>query len=206
MADALSGFAHYVDGRWHFVNGSGGEGQLCPKSMPRTTCNQLTKLETPTPAEAFKASVESTWSIMKSNSAGQATVGRIHWKTGGAEFTLSGDSSPVVTFTFEFGSKKNFISTTARSIEVSALSWGDSIPFLEVQPSTIVTICIPQTTTNMGVALATKELPNVRDLSENFPGSTIETANPNGTLDNVVSSQNVLECNGDVSYLNPTVP
>jgi hypothetical protein len=210
-ADVLIGYAHYVNGKWLNVKGTGQIGQSCPKSMPLRTCRELNKLLTPSPLEDLKSNVESAESSVEELKT--LTVGPIHWVTDQAHFTATGTGSSPVIFTFQFGLKKKFFTTQIRNIDFTAATNGNSIPFLEVPPnsqnpsSMIVTICIPNTTANMGTRLATTELPFLEDLqNQAFINGTIETANPNGTLNKIVDPNSLLECNGNLSYVNPTVP
>jgi hypothetical protein len=200
--DAFTSFAHYTNGKWQLVNGTGALDSFCPTEMPSKICTQLEPpIKVASRLTNIKTDIKGIWFDIKSNYKGSAILGPIQWNASGGKFTLSGEGASAIVFTFQFGYQKNFVAQTLHRIEVFALTWGNSTPVLEVPPFMIVNVCFPGTTANMGTSLAAKETLKLRELNQLFLGGTfIETGNSKGILNNVVSSNNLLVCNGGVTY------
>ncbi|MGA2970797.1 MAG: hypothetical protein ABSE75_13465 [Acidimicrobiales bacterium] len=192
--NTFSSFAKFSKGKWTLVTGTGPLEEGCPKIMPNTTCQQLETSGSPSPSEVFRENVISTREVIEGNLQTKVVVSPIQWDGDTASFTATGTAASPITLTFNFGSEKTFISSQVKMDEVFASVSGNSVPFLEVAPNLVVNICAPRTMANMGKGLATEEIPFLHEIEMFFLGSQIETANPDGVPDTMVSSNNVYAC------------
>jgi hypothetical protein len=186
-------YAHLTNARWRLVDGSGPVGRACPTQMAAPTCKLLEKLDTPTPWQDFTATVENTQFSVTQGMGTTAVVSKIHWGTSSASFGVAdvGQAVPV-TYTFNFGMKKDFVAEQARETTMTSVQDGDSVPFIEGH-DLVVSVCVQNTGVDMGQQFDAIESPYLQTINA-FVKGTIYVANPKGISENIEDPNSVFNC------------